>query len=129
MHLDGSHRVSGAQLHGNVHIGGLGDTALHQPDRLADVRHKESVHDKARLCRRAESDVWHKEPVHDKARLRRRKYQIKCPHRATHGQGRSHIPAPPQRAANPASRSDAGLGGCGRGVYADKEGVETACVR
>jgi len=25
---------------------------------------------------------------------------------------RSHIPAPPQRAANPASRSDAGLGGC-----------------
>ena len=29
----------------------------------------------------------------------------------THGQRRGHIPAPPQGAANPASRSDAGLGG------------------
>ena len=37
--------------------------------------------------------------------------QIKGPHKATHGQRRSHIPAPPQGAANPASRSDAGLGG------------------
>ena len=35
---------------------------------------------------------------------------IKSPHKATHGQRRSHIPAPPQGAANPASRSDAGLG-------------------
>jgi len=37
---------------------------------------------------------------------------IKGPHKATHGQRRSHVPAPPQGAANPASRSDAGLGGC-----------------
>ena len=43
------------------------------------------------------------------------------PHKATHGQRRSHIPAPPQGAANPASRSDAGLGGCER--------VATALVR
>jgi len=36
---------------------------------------------------------------------------IKGPHKATHGPRRSHIPAPPQEGANPASRSDAGLGG------------------
>jgi len=36
---------------------------------------------------------------------------IKDPHKATRGQKRSHIPAPPQRAAHPALRSDAGLGG------------------
>jgi len=34
------------------------------------------------------------------------------PNKATRGQRRSHIPAPPQGVANPASRSDAGLGGC-----------------
>jgi len=35
---------------------------------------------------------------------------IKGPHKATHGRRRSHIPAAPQ-GANPASRSDTGLGG------------------
>jgi len=39
---------------------------------------------------------------------------IKDPHKAAHGQEKSHIPALPQGAANPASRSDAGLGGCER---------------
>jgi len=43
---------------------------------------------------------------------------IKGPRKATRGQRRSHIPALPQRAANPASRSDAGLGGCERDATA-----------
>jgi len=38
----------------------------------------------------------------------------KSPQNHTRGQRRSHIPAPPQGAANPASWSDAGLGGCER---------------
>jgi len=39
---------------------------------------------------------------------------IKGPYKATRGQKRSHIPAPPKGAANPASQSDARFGGCER---------------
>jgi len=39
---------------------------------------------------------------------------IKGPHKVKRGQQRSHIPSPPPGAADPASRSDAGLGGCER---------------
>jgi len=55
---------------------------------------------------------------------------IKVPHKATRGQRRSHIPAPPQGAANPASRSDAGLEGCERvatALVCETRSFSTSC--